>query len=261
MKHSFILTNDSNKCNKCHRPEIDHTDFATCESCPTIGPCELYPDINGSLLCQECIDKEETLRLSPEMQQKRVDELRERSKREQNPSQILLNEVKNINNHIQTRSDVFNAKTIAIKEIQLTIDADDSVTDKHFTLASALTDQLNGIKSAIFSKGEELTILNNEQNAVQTYLNTLLNKLRVEQRDKLKLADINYQPNPTKIVKPRSAPVKKFDKAELFKYAAESGFPSQALQQVCISKNMTPEQAAKHLTDIVNGLNSTENES
>ena len=254
MKHSFILTSDSNKCNKCHRPEIDHTDFATCESCPNVGPCELYPDINGSLLCQDCITKEEELRLSPEEQQKRVDEVRERSKRMGNPSRTLLDNAKNINNGIQTRSDVFNAKTISIKEMQLTIDADDSIKDKHFLLAETLTNQLNEIKSAIFSKGEEMTVLNSEQNAVQTYLNTLLNSLRVEQREKLKLADINYQPNPTKIVKPRSAPVKKFDKVELIKYANESGFPLQVLQQVCVSKNMTPEQAAKHLTDIVNGL-------
>lgn len=245
--HNFILSIDNgNKCAKqwgtirCNRPEIDHTENATCEACPNVGPCELYSAEVGQqiLLCSECIKKEEAVRNSPDVAQKRVNQIIEKSKQ--------------IDSTIQIRSDIFNAQTTSIIELKDAINADESIKDKHFHLAQLLTDRLNGFKKAIFEINEELVSKATEQRAVQTYLNELSNKLRIEQREQIKLEDINYQPNPVKISKPRSVtPVRRFDKTELNKYAIKLGLPNgmSVIQTVCIANNMTPEQAYNKLKE------------
>src|SRR5678809_815075 len=97
--HKFILSisPDASKpvCMKCHRPELDHTDKASCEACDYVGQCELYssnPNQN-MLLCPSCIEKEEKLRMSPEKQQERV--------------QAVITESKKLDNGIQLRTDIF----------------------------------------------------------------------------------------------------------------------------------------------------------
>lgn len=239
MRHSFILTVGDPKCAKCKHPEIDHTDKATCEACPNVGPCELYPDYNGMLLCAECIGKEEAIRLSPEEARKRVQSLAEAQK---------------IDSNVQVRSDVFNAATVSIMELKVIIDADTTIVQKDFKLAMVVTERLNDLKRAIFERRQDLIEKENQQNAHQVYLNNLSNKLRVEEREQIKLADINYKPNPVKVTKPRDTKVRKFDKTELNKYALESGLPASVIQQVCISKNMSPQQAAEHLKKVMAGL-------
>ena len=91
---------------------------------------------------------------------------------------------------------------------------------------------------------EKLVDLNNQQKAIQVYLNNLANKLRAEEREKLKLADINYKPN---VVKPVVKTVKtksKLDKVELRKYAAELGVDEFTLQMLVVAKGLTIEKAA-----------------
>lgn len=248
--HKFVLSisPDSSKpvCMKCHRPELDHTDKASCEACDYVGACELYSSEPNKvmLLCPSCIEKEEAHRMSPEQQQKRV--------------QAIVANSKTIDSGIQLRTDIFNAQTTSIMELKAAIDADDSITNKHFHLAEVLTDRLNGFKKAVFELNEQMVNKVSEQRAVMTYLNDLANRLKVAEREKIKLADVSYQPNPAKISKPRVAsPVKKYDKTEINKHAialntwaienGHSAIPASVLQMVCIARNMTPEQAANQL--------------
>lgn len=231
--HGFVLS-ESNKCAKCKRPEVDHTEHATCEACDYVGKCELCPTAANSnvimLLCPSCIRKEVQTRTSPN----EVNKVIEDSKRQ--------------DTSIQLRSDIFNAQTTSIIELKQAIDSDSTIENKHFTLASVLTDRLNHFKKVIFELNQEMVDRSNEQRAIQVYLNDLSNKLRVEEREKIKLADISYQPNPIKISKPRaSGPSKKFDKTEIRKYALEVGVPESVLQMVCVAKNLTPEQAKDSL--------------
>ena len=248
--HKFLLSisPDSSKpvCMKCHRPELDHTDKASCESCDYVGQCELYSSRPGMnmLLCPSCIEKEENVRNSPEQQQLRV--------------QAVVNESKKLDAGIQLRTDIFNAQTTSIMELKAAIDADPKIENKHFHLAQLLTDRMNQMKKAVFELNEQMVNKVSEQRAVMTYLNDLANRLRAKEREEIKLADISYQPNPAKISKPRvSAPVKKYDKTEINKHAialntwaVENGhtaIPAAVLQMVCVAKNMTPEQAAAQL--------------
>lgn len=241
MKHSFILSIlGSDKCAKCNRAEIDHTNLATCEACPNVGDMQMYPDVNGMLLCNDCIAREESIRLSPESQQARV---------------TSLNDVIKTDQSIKLRSDIFNAETVSIVAIKDIIDKDESIVNKHFKLAEVITTRLNLFKKAIFEKSEELVELNNKQQAIQSYLNDLANKLRIDEREKIKLQDIEYKPISTKVTKPRtSVTPKKFDKSEIRKYAVLANVPESVLQMVCIAKNMTPEQAMNSLKKAVESI-------
>lgn len=268
--HSFVLSisdseKDSTKCAKCKRSEIDHTDKATCETCPNVGRCELYPLSESNtiaLLCPSCIRQHETARMSPEAQEQRVKEMNDRSKRDSilhssipdaQKALDLIGQSQKIDNSIQTRSDIFNAETVAIVDLKNAIDSDVSVTNKHFKLAEVLTERRNHFKKVIFDLSAEMVEKSNRQQAIQVYLNELSSKLRVEEREKIKLADINYSPLPVKISKPKGVTVKKFDKSELRKWAMKlnewaiehghTGVPESVLQIVCIQKGMTPEQA------------------
>lgn len=236
MNHSFTLSVGDNKCAKCHRLEIDHTDFATCETCSFIGNCELFsfvPSMIPMLMCQTCIEKDKN-HMSSENQASRL-------------SQFKLETAKQIDNSIKLRSDIFNAETVSIVELKRLIDDDQSILNKHFHLAQLVTDRMNGYKKAIFEKNEELVELSNKQQSTQVYLNELSNKLRLDEREQLKLKDINYKPNPTKISKPKGQTVRRFDKTEIRKYALLVGVPEAVLQMVCVAKNMTPEQAMHQL--------------
>ena len=265
--HSFVLSADSSKCAKCKRPEVDHTQYATCESCPTVGPCEIYsPEPTISLLlCPNCIRNEELARESPAAQAQRLKMINDRSNRSDVPTTIrlpqsaldLINRAKVIDDSVQVRSDIFNLQTISINELKQSIDADESIKDKSYQLAVVLTERLNHFKKVIFELNEEMVNKATEQRAIQTYLNELANRLRTEQRDELKLRDINYQPDPVKIVKPRVSSAlqpKKIDKSEVKRWAKEIGMPEQMIQMTCISKNMSPEDAAKHIQKTMAGM-------
>lgn len=249
MNHSFVLTVGSDKCAKCRRPEIDHTDHAVCEACPNIGPCQMYPDVNGILLCQSCIDREEMIRNSESSQIKRVEEMKA-------DATTRMEAAQSVDRSIQMRSDVFNAQTVSIIELKQIIDVDTNIKpeEKHFALAKVLTERLNQFKKAIFEKNEEMVNMVNQQRAVQTYLNDLANKLRKEQREEIHLRDVSFPVAPIKSpTKPRNsgAPTKKFDKTEVRKFAALAGMPDSVIQMTCIAKNITPEQAYKLLTGAV----------
>ena len=111
-------------------------------------------------------------------------------------------------------------------------------------------------QKVIFDANQAVIDATNNQKAIQVYLNNLANTLRAEEREKLKIQDINYQPTkvkPIKTVKPVTTrkPVK-LDKAELNKYAMELGVSLFTLQMVCVSQGITPEQAANKLRKSIN---------
>lgn len=241
MNHSFIPSpTDSILCSKCKRPELDHTENAICECCPNVGPCEVYLTM---LMCSSCLTKQKELQAASESQaEARVLDYR-------NDSTTRLAEAKAIDLSIQVKSDVFNAETVSIIELKEIIDSNIEIPEeqKNFELAKVLTDRINGFKKAIFELNSEVIDKVTSQRAIQTYLNDLSNKLRSEEREKLKLADINYKPLPQKVSKPRESKVRKFDKTEIRKYALIAGVPESVIQMVCIAKNMTPEMAANTL--------------
>ncbi len=77
--HSFVPgALDRTKCNICKYSMMSHTKFAECESCGTVGPCDIYMTI---LMCNACQEKEKVLQLESQASaESRVEEYREQVK-------------------------------------------------------------------------------------------------------------------------------------------------------------------------------------
>lgn len=221
--------------------------IGTCEVCPKTD-VEITLHYGNMWFCDECWEKDQKLsaeHYTPEKQQERVDTMN-----------AALAAARAVDNAIQVRTDLFNAATVAIVELKKVIDEDTNITNKPYALAEELKRRFEHYKEVIFSANETIVEAGNQQKAIQTYLNQLANTLRAEEREKLKIADINYKPGTVKPAKPaaiktRSAS-KKLDKAELKKYALELGVAEFTLQMLCVAKGITPEQAANQLRKSIN---------
>lgn len=228
---------------------------AECEACNNSGIVILEETgkeknilvrINGLYLCSDCekLEKKaiEEKHMSPEMQQVRVDKARD-----------ILEMSRKIDTSLQVRTDLFNAETISITELKNAIETDDSIDNKRFALATTLQERIAHFQELIREKQNELVDATTKQRATQSYLNQLANSLRSEEREKLKLSDINYRPPVTiKSVKPTTIKRKAIDKAELKKYAAELNISEFTLQMIVVQKNCTVEEAANMLRKSIN---------
>jgi hypothetical protein len=210
MKHSFtpsIL--NSELCGTCKRDKIAHTKEAVCEACSNVGPVELM--YGNMLLCESCISKDKEHQ-SPEKQEERVNNYR-------NSVDAFVQATRSIDDSLRIRTDVFNAKTAAIVEIKNAIYNDPAIENKPYAFASECTRRFEILKKVIFDKNQEIIDATNEQKALQVQLNQMANQLRAEEREKLKIADINYKPPVVKSVTPAKIKTasKKLDKVELRK--------------------------------------------
>lgn len=200
--------------------------------------------------CDDCWEKEQAAtkeHMSPENQQKRVDAYRS------SVESRVLETSRAIDATIQVRTDLFNAATTAIIDLKKAIDENPEVTNKPYALAEELTNRFNHFKQVIFDAQQQILEAGNQQKAIQVYLNQLANSLRAEEREKLKIADINYKPSAVKPAKVKPVSTTgtkkstKLDKAELRKYAAELQVSEFTLQMLCVAQGITPEQAANKL--------------
>lgn len=227
-----------------------------CECCPvtrdSLREMEPKQDLTnkfGMWLCPSCLDKEtkaQAENMKPENQERRVAEMNATLS-----INSMLDRAKQIDNSITVRTDVFNAATVAIVDVFKSIDADASVENKPLAKAQFMLERFNHFKTVIFELNEKVVEATTQQRAYQQQLNVIANQLRQEERDRLKLADINYKPSTPKISKPRATSEKiskpKFDKAELKRVAAEMNITEFTLQMVCTSKNMSPVEAGAFL--------------
>lgn len=214
--------------------------IGNCEVCKnTEVPISLH--YGNMWFCDGCWGKEELStkeNQSPVKQQERVDNL-------------LLNQAvkqsRQIDESVQISTDLFNAETVAIVELKKAIDTDESIVNKPFALAEEILKRFNHDKELIFNANKEIAEAGNRQKAAQVYLNQLANQLRSEEREKLRLADINYKPTAPKLNKPKPIKTAKLDKVELRKYATELGVSEFTLQMVVVQKGITVEAAANML--------------
>jgi hypothetical protein len=188
----------------------------------------------------------------PENQQKRVEQMNHN---------IELEKAKQIDDRIQIRSDIFNAETTAIVDIAKAVEDDASITNKPYTIASVVKERFDKFQSAVFELNQQIADLNIKQKAIQVYLNNLSNKLRAEEREKLKISDINYKPKEVKLTggpKKIKTAKNKIDKAEVKRFALQLGIGESTLQMMCVAKNISPEAAFNMLkTALTAGQNLT----
>lgn len=226
------------------------------KSCEINGPdCQETNDLRtyaGMIVCGNCYAIEMGLlkqNNTPQAQTERVEI-------SNNKMAIAIEASRAVDNAIQVRTDLFNAATTSIIELKAQIDANPEITNKPYALAEELTRRFEHHKQVVFELSEQIVAAGNNQKAIQVYLNQLANSLRAEEREKLKIADINYKPNPVKPVKTKAVKTtgtsKKLDKSELKKYAAELGVSEFTLQMLCVSKGISPEMAANQLRKSIN---------
>ena len=162
----------------------------------------------------------------------------------------ILKQATELDYSLQLDTDIFNANTVSIQELKKAIDDDaniESVEDKRFKLAAVLVERVSHYKELITGKKQEILEASSLQRSTQQYLNELANKLRQEERDKLKLADLNYEPKPIK--KPSKISTKKYDKSGIREWSAKSGIPEFLLQTTCVSRNCSPQDAVHILRE------------
>lgn len=219
-------------------------------------PKEVHLRYGNLIICDNCYHENEELtkiNMTPSAQSSRIEAL--------NKSII---EARQIMNTVQIRTDIHNTDITAIMELKNTIDSDSSIVNKPYILAQELMSQYTHLKTVVFDLNQKLVETNSKQRAIQTYLNTLANSLRIEEREKLKIADINYKPNPIKITKVKSIGTNytgtgpgsrekkvKLDKGLLGRYARELGISTFVLYQVAVQRKCTVELAAEHLKKIM----------
>lgn len=220
--------------------------FGECESCDKVhteeNPVKITVHYGNMWFCDECWIKEQSA----------TAELKEASKT-QTVVTNALQAAAHIDNTIQVRTDLFNAHTVSIINLKAEIDNNPEIPNKPYVLAEQLVERFEKFKAVIFEYNEKIVEANNAQKAIQVYLNGMANQLRSEEREKLKIADISYQPTKVKPVKPAAIKTTgtkkatKLDKVELRKYAAELGVAEFTLQMVVVARGITIQEAAEML--------------
>lgn len=223
-----------------------------CEVCEQDNlPIELH--YGNMWFCNPCWLREQEstkVHMSPEAQQARVDSL---IMSQRNPVGEAIKTAEKIDSTIEVRTDLFNAATVAIVEMKRAIDEDSTVTNKPYALAESLKARFEHFQNVVFELNKQIVEATNNQKAIQVYLNNLANQLRAEEREKLRIQDINYKPNPVKTPSVKSVTTRqtskktKIDKAELRKVAAQLGVAEFTLQMLCVSKGIGVTEAAELL--------------
>ena len=215
-------------------------------------------------MCPSCVDKNKQLQAESESKA----DIRVAAERERSNDVIAVNAIikqsQTIDAKIEVKTDIFNAETVALIEIQKSVQSDTAIPDdkKFPTIVEECLRKFQLYKEKIFANSQENVDLANKQNAIQKYLNEIKNKLTEAEREKYKLLDANYKPNQVKIAnKPINSPAKpkKYDKAEIAKAAARANVPTSVIQMICVAKNMTPMQASDSLLNAGSKSTATEN--
>lgn len=239
MDHNFVPSQlNSSVCARCKYDETSHTSRATCEQCGSSGTCNVF---TGMLLCMDCIANEKRAILENQSEEKQAERLRSH--------QALTEMAKRVDQSVTVKSDVYNAETIATIKVFQSIDSDESIQNKVFAKAQFLSERYEHFSKVVFEARSVLETATSSQRAIQSQLNELANQLREDERSKLQLNDLNYHPS---VVKPkrsesRAQRVKKWTKASVREAAANYKVPVDAVQMICVARNLDAESAAKIL--------------
>ena len=217
-------------------------DNGICESCPNEGARYKFIDIK---MCWDCYSRE------LEFQKEIADPAKqaERLQAHKNIENIHLQHIREENAAIRISSDIFNAKIKSIQSLKEAIDADPTIENKNWALAQVLNERYVHLNDLLHGKRKEVAEAENEQRAIQTYYNDLSKKLRIEEREKLKLADLTYKPLPVPVKEKKEVKVKKYDKTGIAAAALMSGIQEALIQMVCVARDITPQAAVMILKE------------
>lgn len=252
------LTTDEqsrNVCGKCYKHIIEGK-IEECEVCPAIVASWTIFTLGSIKMCRNCYEKELTLQKENTSSENQESRVKVANSVMQNSLELnALTTSRMIDSNIQVRTDLFNAATVSIIELKSIIDSSPEIENKNFALASELMTRFEHFKDVIFEANKTVVEASNNQKAIQVYLNQLSNQLRQEEREKLKIQDINYKPKEAKVAKPKAIRTKKiaFNKVDIrnacMELTKELGkpIPEYMLQMIVTSRQVTVEEASNIL--------------
>lgn len=202
------------------------------------------------MVCAQCMQKE--INAQKEIEATADNRLArlEQARTEQRQADILASQVK-IDYSAEVSTDKFNQDTISIIELKKAIDADDSIENKALELFTRLKARFDHDQEIIFQAQKTIAEASTEQRSIQQYFNEFSNQLRQEEREKLRIQDLNYKPKPPAKPKKAKTPAKKkYDRAEVARIAEETGVAPSTIQGLCISFNIEPKDVPAKLNEM-----------
>lgn len=234
MNHPFTKSQlDETICARCKRGPVAHTEFARCESCNARCKCDL---VNNILLCPDCFEKELEVSSEPKVKETKeaypngAPEPIKRIEKERFPEINKFTVSEPLADLPQNGDEFFNAEVISHIELRKRIMADDSIEQsrKHYFYVEQLTLRQKRWQEVLLVEAiGVIKQLRSENAAMQRDINLAISGLRTEEREKLKLRDVNYvSPKPPlKVISPRMSPKERsiIDIAKLFHAPRKDG--------------------------------------
>jgi hypothetical protein len=171
-------------------------------------------------------------------------------------AQSIITASAKIDESIQIKTDIFVTKTTALVELRGAIEADDTIPadKKEYTYAKICLERFQHLQKVVFEQRKELLEKENEMRLWQVNAQEAAGKLRAEARAEFKALDISYQPITPATPKPKAgkSPAT-YKKEELVTAAKKHNVPADVVRMTMISKNLTAENAAKYVADLMAG--------
>lgn len=221
-----------------------NTQIDDCDACPK-QDVEVWA-MDGMRLCADCRAKQVAAKQEAARIPVAVESLIQQSQRQ--------------DASLMVKADIFNASTVAFIELKASVDNDANIPadQKEFEFVKLVAERIKKFNEVIFADEAALNEKKNERHAWHTQMKEFANKLREDQRAKLKQFDINYTPSsPVSVKKTHTTratgPKKKksFTLTELKAAAGKYNLPYAQVQSIVISRNMTPVEAAEHLANLM----------
>ena len=214
-----------------------------CDCCELTGIVTYYTPRGDMWQCQGCKDKDAALEAR------------------QIQSQMLLTDIKKMDDSVHMKADIFTAKTVAAIELRGAIEADSTIADadKDFVYASRMRDRILHLKQVIEAKRASLIEDQNEVGMWQVNAQEVVAKLSAQHRAHFKEMDLNYHP-PTvtkeKVVKtaksgpsvpkPKKVTYTSVQRAEA---AIKWNLPLNLIQLTAELRGVSPDEAGRIITE------------
>jgi len=207
-----------------------------CDCC-TATDVELKQMHHNMMMCSDCAAKEK--------------EAIERNKQ----AAHVLDFARKADSSIELKQDLFNAGTVSFVELAAAIENNSEIPaeKKNFAVMEEVVSRIQKLDAVIFAEEAATLAKKNERHALIINAQNVAAKLKESEREKYKQYDINYKPVTPKSVKPKVVKTsgKKFDKTALVDAAKKYGVPLAQVQSIVVSRNMSPEDAAKHMAGLL----------
>ena len=191
-------------CAVCKHNMLAHTDMAVCSLCYKETKCDV---VNEMLICPDCLSRSLEQAIPADIQRIETEKF---NKDSDIVEQIAGETIKSyaVGDLPQNGSEFFNSEITSHLELEKRIMANNDIpADKKFYFfAKQLQARRSNLQTALIKIIELAGETRSRDAATITYLNLLASRLRKEEKEELKIRDINYIPQSlpkTKVRAPR----------------------------------------------------------